>query len=78
MSVMDIYSALIHLFSLAYPLFGMDINLMFPSAQIRPDRQTLYWSATWPKEVEQLARQFLYNPYKVRYVTTLVVFNGQL
>uniref|UniRef100_A0A7N0RHJ7 RNA helicase n=1 Tax=Kalanchoe fedtschenkoi TaxID=63787 RepID=A0A7N0RHJ7_KALFE len=34
-------------------------------SQIRPDRQTLYWSATWPKEVEQLARQFLHNPYKV-------------
>ncbi|GAB2293383.1 hypothetical protein Dimus_027582 [Dionaea muscipula] len=34
-------------------------------SQIRPDRQTLYWSATWPKEVEHLARQFLYNPYKV-------------
>ncbi|KAI8017829.1 DEAD-box ATP-dependent RNA helicase 30 [Camellia lanceoleosa] len=34
-------------------------------AQIRPDRQTLYWSATWPKEVETLARQFLRNPYKV-------------
>ena len=34
--------------------------------QICPDHQTLYWSATWPKEVEQLARQFLYNPYKVR------------
>ncbi|PIA64339.1 hypothetical protein AQUCO_00100072v1 [Aquilegia coerulea] len=34
-------------------------------SQIRPDRQTLYWSATWPKEVELLARQFLYNPYKV-------------
>ncbi|CAN1286658.1 DEAD-box ATP-dependent RNA helicase 20 [Linum perenne] len=33
--------------------------------QIRPDRQTLYWSATWPKEVEQLSKQFLYNPYKV-------------
>ncbi|MED6185764.1 Envelope glycoprotein gp160 [Stylosanthes scabra] len=33
--------------------------------QIRPDRQTLYWSATWPKEVEALARQFLRNPYKV-------------
>ncbi|KAL8458516.1 hypothetical protein ACS0TY_035308 [Phlomoides rotata] len=33
--------------------------------QIRPDRQTLYWSATWPKEVEQLARRFLFNPYKV-------------
>ncbi|VAH67483.1 unnamed protein product [Triticum turgidum subsp. durum] len=34
-------------------------------AQIRPDRQTLYWSATWPREVETLARQFLQNPYKV-------------
>ncbi|PSR89462.1 DEAD-box ATP-dependent RNA helicase [Actinidia chinensis var. chinensis] len=34
-------------------------------AQIRPDRQTLYWSATWPREVETLARQFLRNPYKV-------------
>lgn len=34
-------------------------------SQIRPDRQTLYWSATWPKEVEQLARQFLHNAYKV-------------
>ncbi|BBN04826.1 ATP-dependent RNA helicase DDX5/DBP2 [Marchantia polymorpha subsp. ruderalis] len=34
-------------------------------SQIRPDRQTLYWSATWPKEVEFLARQFLVEPYKV-------------
>ncbi|KAK9108202.1 hypothetical protein Syun_024213 [Stephania yunnanensis] len=34
-------------------------------SQIRPDRQTLYWSATWPREVESLARQFLNNPYKV-------------
>ncbi|KAK3439888.1 hypothetical protein EUGRSUZ_B00227 [Eucalyptus grandis] len=33
--------------------------------QIRPDRQTLLWSATWPREVEALARQFLSNPYKV-------------
>ncbi|CAH9107751.1 unnamed protein product [Cuscuta epithymum] len=33
--------------------------------QIRPDRQTLYWSATWPKEVERLAKQFLHNPLKV-------------
>ncbi|XP_066246779.1 uncharacterized protein [Euwallacea similis] len=27
--------------------------------QIRPDRQTLMWSATWPKEVQQLASEFL-------------------
>lgn len=27
--------------------------------QIRPDRQTLMWSATWPKEVQNLAEDFL-------------------
>ncbi|XP_042872807.1 probable ATP-dependent RNA helicase DDX17 isoform X1 [Penaeus indicus] len=27
--------------------------------QIRPDRQTLMWSATWPKEVRNLAEDFL-------------------
>ena len=26
---------------------------------IRPDRQVLMWSATWPKSVETLARDFL-------------------
>ncbi|CAO3599192.1 unnamed protein product [Absidia cylindrospora] len=27
--------------------------------QIRPDRQTLMWSATWPKSVQQLAESYL-------------------
>lgn len=27
--------------------------------QIRPDRQTLMWSATWPKEIQGLARDYL-------------------
>ncbi|KAI7907235.1 ATP-dependent RNA helicase DBP2 [Cokeromyces recurvatus] len=27
--------------------------------QIRPDRQTLMWSATWPKSVERLAQSYL-------------------
>jgi len=30
--------------------------------QIRPDKQTLMWSATWPKEVRRLAEEFL-NDY---------------
>ncbi|XP_055624594.1 ATP-dependent RNA helicase p62-like [Toxorhynchites rutilus septentrionalis] len=29
--------------------------------QIRPDRQTLMWSATWPQQVKRLARDFLGN-----------------
>jgi ATP-dependent RNA helicase DDX5/DBP2 len=28
-------------------------------SQIRPDRQTLMWSATWPKQVQGLAKDFL-------------------
>lgn len=32
-------------------------------SQIRPDRQTLMWSATWPREVRNLARDFLGNDY---------------
>lgn len=28
-------------------------------SQTRPDRQTLMWSATWPREVRNLARDFL-------------------
>eukprot|EP00300_Choanocystis_sp_HF-7_P037053 c53041_g1_i1.p1 GENE.c53041_g1_i1~~c53041_g1_i1.p1 ORF type:complete len:500 (+),score=92.30 c53041_g1_i1:187-1500(+) len=34
--------------------------------QVRPDRQTLMWSATWPKEVEQLAFSFLRDFVMIR------------
>ena len=34
-------------------------------SQIRPDRQTLMWAATWPKEVQALARDFLHDPIQV-------------
>ena len=34
-------------------------------SQIRPDRQTLMWSATWPKDVQQLARDFLKDAIQV-------------
>lgn len=33
--------------------------------QIRPDRQTLLWSATWPKEVQTISREFLRDAYQV-------------
>lgn len=34
-------------------------------SQIRPDRQTLMWSATWPKEVQRLARDYLRDEIQV-------------
>lgn len=35
-------------------------------SQIRPDRQTLMWSATWPKEVQTLARDFMVSPVHIQ------------
>lgn len=34
-------------------------------SQIRPDRQTLLWSATWPREIQALARDFTKDPIQV-------------
>lgn len=31
----------------------------------QPDRQTLMWSATWPKEVRKLAEDFLKDPIQL-------------
>ncbi len=44
---------------------GFEPQLRKIVSQIRPDRQTLMWSATWPKEVQVLAREFLSDAYQV-------------
>jgi ATP-dependent RNA helicase DDX5/DBP2 len=41
---------------------GFEPQLRKIVSQIRPDRQTLMWSATWPKEIQGLARDFLRDP----------------
>jgi ATP-dependent RNA helicase DDX5/DBP2 len=38
---------------------GFEPQLRKIVEQIRPDRQTLMWSATWPKEVKRLAQDYL-------------------
>ena len=38
---------------------GFEKQLRLIVSQIRPDRQTLMWSATWPREVQKLAAEFL-------------------
>jgi len=42
---------------------GFEPQIRSIVGQIRPDRQTLLWSATWPKEVQALARDFLQTDY---------------
>jgi ATP-dependent RNA helicase DDX5/DBP2 len=38
---------------------GFEPQIRKVLSQIRPDRQVLMWSATWPKEVRKLAEEFL-------------------
>lgn len=42
--------------------------------QIRPDRQVLMWSATWPKQVQALAEEFLVDYVQVRFLDKLKKF----
>merc|ERR1719352_509544 len=44
---------------------GFEPQIRKVVSQIRPDRQTLMWSATWPREIQGMARDFLTNPYQV-------------
>jgi len=44
---------------------GFEPQLRKICSQIRPDRQVLMWSATWPKEVQNLASDYLHEYYQV-------------
>lgn len=45
---------------------GFEPQLRRIVSQIRPDRQTLMWSATWPKDIQHLARDFCQeDPIKI-------------
>ena len=44
---------------------GFEPQIRSIVSQIRPDRQTLLWSATWPREIQSLARDFTKDPIQV-------------
>merc|ERR1712113_1251596 len=44
---------------------GFEPQLRKICSQIRPDRQVLMWSATWPKEIQALANDYLNEYYQV-------------
>lgn len=46
--------------------------------QIRPDRQVLMWSATWPKEVQSLAEDFLTDYIKINIGSLNLAANGNI
>ena len=47
-------------------------------SQIRPDRQTMMFTATWPKEVMALAYEFLKDPVQVNIGTTELAANEKV
>jgi ATP-dependent RNA helicase DDX5/DBP2 len=44
---------------------GFEPQIRAIMGQLRPDRQTLMWSATWPKEVQMLANDFLNDSVRI-------------
>ena len=44
---------------------GFEVQIRKICSQIRPDRQVLMWSATWPPEVKRLAEDYLHEYYQV-------------
>ncbi|KAL3319175.1 hypothetical protein Ciccas_002165 [Cichlidogyrus casuarinus] len=46
--------------------------------QIRPDRQTLMWSATWPREVQEMAHEFLSDYIQVTIGSTELQANPNI
>jgi len=47
-------------------------------SQIRPDRQSLLWSATWPKEIQDIANRFMTDPIRVQIGSEELVANENI
>ncbi len=49
---------------------GFEIQLKQILGQLRPDRQMLMWSATWPTKVQSLASEFFRDPITIQVGST--------
>lgn len=49
---------------------GFEPQLRQIMSQVRPDRQTLMWSATWPHKVQALAHEFFNDPLTIHVGST--------
>jgi len=47
-------------------------------SQIRPDRQTLLWSATWPEEIQDISNRFMMDPIRVQIGSVELVANEDI
>ena len=44
---------------------GFEIQIRELIGQIRPDRQTVMWTATWPKHIQNFAVSFMFHPLQI-------------
>ncbi|KAM9953827.1 hypothetical protein ACTFIR_008924 [Dictyostelium discoideum] len=56
--------------------FEQQIDNIFNS--IRPDRQVLYWSATWPKKVSSFAEKHIKTPIRLQIGSSLLTANKSI
>jgi len=56
--------------------FESQVRSLFEN--IRPDRQVLYWSATWPSKVMNLANEFINDPIKIQVGNNELTANDQI
>ncbi|KAF8563872.1 hypothetical protein P879_10685 [Paragonimus westermani] len=57
---------------------GFEPSIRKIISQVRPDRQTLMWSATWPREVKALAEDFLYDYIQINIGSTKLSANHNI
>jgi ATP-dependent RNA helicase DDX5/DBP2 len=57
---------------------GFEPQIKKIMGQIRPDRQVLMWSATWPKEVKNLAEEYLHDYIQVNIGSTNLSANHNI
>lgn len=57
---------------------GFEPQIRSIIGQIRPDRQTVMFSATWPNEIVQLAKEFFCNPVQVNIGTLSLQANKKI
>ncbi|GAB1226828.1 hypothetical protein ENUP19_0305G0077 [Entamoeba nuttalli] len=44
---------------------GFEVQVQDIIGQIRPDRQTVMWTATWPQAIQQFALGFMFHPLQI-------------
>jgi len=57
---------------------GFEPQIRKVLSQIRPERQTLMWSATWPQKIANLSGEYLVNPLRIKIGNSVLTANPNI